>query len=312
MGVFIGRSIANFSIESKREYYKATTESFLFLYDNPYHNREQPARVKINVGDRIDVLKKVNFNRPGKGKITKDTIVKDEFGIKKYRLKNGDVLEAVRCNYRINHEDEKVFYVRLGSVKDEHGNPQYAYLDHKSFTPFLDGEWWYIKTQDNKTGWFFPLSSSVQFSPGKERSFDEKTKAGFPIYFKENSNYILIDEDNNCGWYLDKSSIKCEVDSKSVNIWVDVIMVNDANNGNRELNKREKHCFSFNEYKGIAAPVSPSSTTPILAIDSFKYKDNRKNTMVVHPAAAMSYYIVTEKIWEQFEFDNDFYSRADL
>ena len=308
LGAFMGRTVAIIRMESKMDYFIANADSDIYIYNKPYHGVTEPLRVRIQKEDRIDVLKKVNFNKPGKGIITEDIVVKDEFDIKKYKLKKGDVFEAVRCSYKINHEDEKDFYIRLGNERDKYGNPQYSYVDYRHFKPFLSGKWWYIKTKDNKVGWYSPLSSDEkQLKSNSDKRLHTETESGFPIYLDNNSNYILINVENPYhAWYIDKDSIKCEDSSDCLTIGVKALYVHKNGKGETNIRKTTDYEFGFMEYKDFAGESSEST----IPLSSFNYNGKDLKTLLTNSVAAMSYYIVTEKQWKKFNYDSKFYSRA--
>lgn len=174
----------------------------------------------------------------------------------------------------------------------------------------VEPEWAKVKRANGQECYVFKKFLGDQAALDKRKSkYNVKTDVGYPIYLNGDPNYILVDGQMGGAWYLVRNTIteKPLVPGKEspTGIDVDVVEVPDANNGATNITKTRHYTFTF-QNENFAGTVSPQ------AIIMFKYGADRSTTMIKHPAAAMSYYILKGKKWSKFGYDDAFYSRADL
>ncbi len=171
-------------------------------------------------------------------------------------------------------------------------------------------EWAKVKRADGKECYVFKKFLGDQAALDKRQAkYNVKTDVGYPIYLNGDPNYILVDGQMGGAWYLVRNSVNEQPftpgKKSPTKIDVDIVEVPNANTGATNITKTLHYTFTF-QSENFAGTVYPQATI------IFKYGADRASTMIKHPAAAMSYYILKGKKWSKFGYNNDFYSRADL
>ena len=172
-----------------------------------------------------------------------------------------------------------------------------------------EGEWARVKRANGQECYVFKKFLGTQEDLDKRQARYNLKSGPYPVFLNGDPNYILVDAHMGGAWYLIRNSVQRKKSPKGPNEWdisCVVVSVGNADKENKTIGQSQNYAFRFIEQHRIAGVMND------YGLRDFNYNGPRSETMVINGTAAMAYYIAMGKKWPQFEYGNDFYSRADL
>ena len=132
----------------------------------------------------------------------------------------------------------------------------------------------------------------------------------YPTHIAGNKNYIFVDGHMGTAWYVDRSTLNViRYAPPNYNITIDVVSVDNANNGNTTIAHRSKFLFGyeFNSHSMYFAPNNQSD---------WRYLNPRgpwSATGIVMPAGEMAFFLAYNMTFygSRAAYNREFYEQVE-